>query len=167
MTPSFLSTVRLYALGRAAVFAVLVISVCPGMTALGDSKPQQDGNRLTYLDEPSDPYYPNLAFPKLLTPQWVGEPEVEAVVTLGIDDMRKVDRYEAFLRPILERLKKIDGRAPVSIVTNSIDPQHEQLQKWLAVWNWDTISAESVSWCEKTIPDTIPTSPPQFLLQDR
>lgn len=123
---------RLSAVGRVAAFAVLAISVCPVTRALGDSEPKQDGNRLTYLDEPSDPYYPNLVFPKLVTPQWVGEPEVEAVVTLGIDDMRQVDRYEAYLRPILERLKKIDGRAPVSIVTNSIDPQHEHLQKWLA-----------------------------------
>ncbi len=89
------------------------------------------GNRLTYLDDYSNPYYPNLAFPKLVTPQWVGEVGVEAVITLGVDDMRAVDRYEAFLRPILERLKKIDGRAPVSIVTNSIEPQHPHLQKWL------------------------------------
>ena len=59
------------------------------------------GNRLTYLDDFSNPYYPNLNFPKLVTPQWVGEEGVEAVITLGIDDMREVDRYEAYLRPIL------------------------------------------------------------------
>ena len=34
-----------------------------------------DGNRLTYLDS-SDPYYPSREFPKLITPQWVGEPGV-------------------------------------------------------------------------------------------
>ena len=50
-------------------------------------------------------------FPKLVTPQWVGEPGVEAVVILAIDDMRGPEKWEAFLRPILERLKKIDGRA--------------------------------------------------------
>jgi hypothetical protein len=32
----------------------------------------------------------------------------------------------------LERLKKIDGRAPVSIFCNGLDPQTSQLQSWLA-----------------------------------
>src|SRR5579883_1335087 len=89
-----------------------------------------DGNRLAYLDE-CDPYYPSGTFPKLITPQWVGEPGVEAVVILAIDDMREPKRYEAFLRPILRRLKQIDGRAPLSIMTNSVDPKDPQLQAWL------------------------------------
>ena len=76
-----------------------------------------DGNRFAYLDEPCDPYYVGRDFPRLTTPQWVGEPGVEAVVTLGIDDMRDPARYEKYLRPILERLKKIDGRAPVSMMS--------------------------------------------------
>ncbi|MDG1832145.1 MAG: hypothetical protein P8J63_02865, partial [Verrucomicrobiota bacterium] len=50
-------------------------------------------NRLTYLDDPS-PFYPHRNFPKLITPQWVGEDGVEAVVTLGIDDMRTAAKYE-------------------------------------------------------------------------
>ncbi len=89
-----------------------------------------DGNRLMYLDE-CDPYYPHRTFPKLVTPQWVGEPGVEAVVILAIDDMRGHEKWEAFLRPILERLKKIDGRAPVSIMTCKIDPNDPHLQTWL------------------------------------
>src|SRR5437868_15386975 len=80
------------------------------------------GNRLAYLDE-LNPYYPHAKFPKLITPQWVGEPGVEAVVILAIDDMREPARYEAFLRPILRRLQKIDGRAPVSIMTCSVNPK--------------------------------------------
>ena len=32
---------------------------------------------------------------------------------------------------MLDRLKEIDGRAPVSIFTNSIDPKSPQLQEWL------------------------------------
>ena len=88
------------------------------------------GNRLTYLDG-SDPYYVSRTFPRLTTPQWVGEPGVEAVITLGIDDMRGHEKWERYLRPILERLKKIDGRAPVSIMTCKIDPRNEHLQKWL------------------------------------
>lgn len=89
-------------------------------------------NSLTYLDEYSDSYYPGTDFPKLTTPQWVGEEGVDAVVTLGIDDMRDTAKYEAYLRPILNRLKAIDGRAPVSIMTCQIDPNDPQLQTWIA-----------------------------------
>src|SRR5207249_6096511 len=87
-------------------------------------------NRLTYLDG-SDPFYAGLNFPKLTTPQWVGEPGVEAVVILSIDDLRTPEKYEAFLRPILDRLKQIDGRAPVSIFCNALEPQQPQFQAWL------------------------------------
>ena len=90
-----------------------------------------DGNRLTYFDE-NNPYYPHLKSPKLTTPQWVGEKGVEAVVILAIDDMRDPKKYEDYLRPILIRLKQIDGRAPVSIMTCNINPKDEQLQQWLA-----------------------------------
>src|SRR3954468_21573160 len=90
----------------------------------------QDGNRLTYLDE-NNPYYVSRTFPKLTTPMWVSEDGVEAVVVLGIDDMRDPDKYEGFLRPILNRLKRIDGRAPVSIMTNQVNPSHPRLQAWL------------------------------------
>src|SRR5215475_3598423 len=89
-----------------------------------------DGNRLMYLDE-CDPYNPHRTFPKLTTPQWVGEPGVEAVVILAIDDMREPQKYETFLRPLLDRLKQIDGRAPVSIFCNQLDPQNPQLGTWL------------------------------------
>jgi len=90
-----------------------------------------DGNRLAYLDGPLDPYYPHRDFPKLITPQWVGEDGVDCVVTLAIDDMRDSAKYEAYLRPILDRLKQIDGRAPVSIMSCRADPADPQLQKWL------------------------------------
>jgi putative membrane-bound dehydrogenase-like protein len=90
-----------------------------------------DGNRLTYLDG-VDPYYVGLNSPKLVTPQWVGEDGVEAVVVLAIDDMRdNAPRYEAVLRPVLDRLKAIDGRAPVSIMTCSVRPDDPRLQGWL------------------------------------
>jgi putative membrane-bound dehydrogenase-like protein len=89
-----------------------------------------DRNRLAYLDR-ADPYYVGGSFPKLVTPQWVGEPGVEAVVILAIDDMRGPEKWEAYLRPILDRLKKIDGRAAVSIMTNQIEPNHPHLQTWL------------------------------------
>ncbi|MCH7728492.1 MAG: hypothetical protein IH991_18730, partial [Planctomycetes bacterium] len=90
-----------------------------------------DGNRFTYLDQVCDPYYVHGEFPKLITPQWIEEEDVEAVVVLAIDDMRDTKKYEAYLRPILNRLKKIDGRAPVSIMTCNVDAQDPQLVEWL------------------------------------
>ncbi len=95
-----------------------------------------DANRLTYLDD-SSPFWPTSQSPKFTTPQWVGEPGVDAVVVLAIDDMREPAKYEAFLRPILDRLKRIepahggDGRAPVSIMTNVVQPDDPQLAAWL------------------------------------
>jgi putative membrane-bound dehydrogenase-like protein len=89
-----------------------------------------DGNQLASLNE-VNPYYPQQDFPKLITPQWVGEPGVEAVVVLAIDDMRDPEKYETFLRPILNRLKAIDGRAALSIMTNQVKPDHPRLQSWL------------------------------------
>ncbi len=83
------------------------------------------------LPDGTDLYHPRRDFPKLLTPQWIADDGVDAAVILAIDDMRDPVKYEAFLRPILNRLKRIDGRAPVSIMTCSIDPKHSQLQAWL------------------------------------
>ncbi len=88
------------------------------------------GNRLTYLDSPVDPYYVTQETARLITPQWVGEAGVDAVIVLAIDDMSDAEKYEQFLRPILDRLKRIDGRAPVSIMTQSIDPALPRLQSW-------------------------------------
>src|SRR5271166_3429857 len=85
-------------------------------------------DNLAYLYE-VNPYHPHKDFPKLITPQWVGEPGVEAVVVLAIDDMHDPERYETYLRPILNRLKAIDGRAPLSIMTNSVRPDHPRLQQ--------------------------------------
>lgn len=108
-------------------FPALLLALLLPVPALAQSK---DGNRLAYLDE-VNPYYPSRTFPKLITPQWIGEPGVEAAVILAIDDMKEPKRYEAFLRPILRRLQKIDGRAPVSIMSCWVDPKDPQLQTWL------------------------------------
>ncbi|HLX63381.1 MAG TPA: PVC-type heme-binding CxxCH protein [Planctomycetota bacterium] len=88
------------------------------------------GNRLVYLDE-NDPYYVSLNFPKLVTPQWIGEEGIDAAIILSIDDLRDPPKYEAFLRPILTRLKEIDGRAPLSIFCNRTDTAHPLFQTWL------------------------------------
>jgi putative membrane-bound dehydrogenase-like protein len=107
-------------------FAGFVIA----MTACVAGACAGDGNRLAYLDE-MNPYYPGRNFPKLVTPQWVGEEGVEAVVVLAIDDMRGHVKWETSLRPIIDRLKQIDGRAPISIMTCTIDPKEPHLQTWL------------------------------------
>lgn len=110
---------------------ILALGVCLlTIPANAQSPKATPGNRLAYLDD-LDPYYPHAKFPKLITPQWVGEDGVEAVVILAIDDMRDPAKYEAYLRPILRRLQKIDGRAPVSIMTCSVKPDDPQLQTWL------------------------------------
>ncbi|HTL57810.1 MAG TPA: PVC-type heme-binding CxxCH protein [Candidatus Limnocylindrales bacterium] len=87
-------------------------------------------NRVTFLDS-NDPFYVGTDFPKLTTAQWIGEPGVDAAVILAIDDMTETARYETFLRPVLDRLKRIDGRAPVSIMTRFVPIADPQLQRWL------------------------------------
>ena len=96
-----------------------------------DAAAPSPGNRLAHLDG-NDLFYPHRDFARLTTPQWIGEPDVEAVVILSIDDLRETGKYETFLRPILERLKRIDGRAPVSIMVNAQSPTNAQFQAWLA-----------------------------------
>jgi putative membrane-bound dehydrogenase-like protein len=103
---------------------------CCALWLLPTIAPAADGNRLTYLDG-NDPYFVSRLFPRLTTPQWIGEEGVEAVVILAIDDMNATAKYETYLRPILRRLQVIDGRAPVSIMTNRVDPKEPHLQKWL------------------------------------
>ena len=73
-------------------------------------------HNLSYLTD-NNPWYPRHEFPKLITPQWVSEAGVDTVVVLAIDDMRDTAQYETYLRPIRQRLRQIDGRAPVSIMT--------------------------------------------------
>src|SRR5262249_41986283 len=110
-------------MNRLLASLLLASTACPAFEAKG-------ATRLAYLDT-NDPYYVSRKFPKLITPQWVGEDGVEAVVILAIDDMRGHEKWEAYLRPILNRLKQIDGRAPVSIMTCQIDPKQPHLQTWL------------------------------------
>ena len=92
-----------------------------------------DGNRLTHLDEPNNPWQFDFGSPKLVTPQWIGEAGVEAVVVLAIDDMSgDGQRFRDYLTPIIDRLKQIDGRGPVSITCNRPDPIHTNMQWFLA-----------------------------------
>jgi putative membrane-bound dehydrogenase-like protein len=111
-------------------FAALLLALIT--SAISAAPFSTNGNRLAYLDG-DDPFYPGLNFPKLITPQWIGEDGVDAVVILSIDDMRNNEpKYEAMLRPIIARLKKIDGRAPVSIMVNTTSSTNELVKRWLA-----------------------------------
>src|SRR5438445_3601332 len=101
------------------IFLPLVFFVLTGFAA---SSP----NRFTVLDEFCDIYYPNASYPKLTTPQWIGEEGVDAALVLAIDDMRDPKRYEAYLRPILDRLKQIEGRAALSIMTCKVEANDAQ-----------------------------------------
>ena len=108
-------------------FVALLLCVVHSLGAENPVPATLSANRLTYLDE-SDPFYVGMKFPKLTTPQWVGEAGVECVVILGIDDMgADCQPYERVLRPVLERLKQIDGRAPVSIFCNNVKPDEPHL----------------------------------------
>src|SRR5262249_50946149 len=101
---------------RAAALAALLGSLCASLTVAQAG----EANRLAYLDE-NDPFYVSRSFPKLVTEQWVGEPGVQAVVILAVDDLRdKTDKWEKFLRPIIDHLKTIEGRAPISVMSNRI-----------------------------------------------
>jgi hypothetical protein len=110
--------------------ALAFVLAAPQCMAQTNEAAKSAANRLAYLDE-SDPFYVGLNFPKLTTPQWVGEPGVDAVIILAVDDMKETPKYETFLRPILDRLKQIDGRAPVSIMCTAIDSRNDKLQSWL------------------------------------
>ena len=90
-----------------------------------------DGNRLVHLDEPNNPWQFHRQSPKLITPQWIGEKGVHGVAVLAIDDMSGDGlHFRNYLSPIIDRLKLIDGRGPVSITCNRPDPTHPNMQ-WL------------------------------------
>lgn len=108
---------------KSTLFPVLLPFLLSSVAGAGD------GNRLSYLDN-LDPYHVSRDFPKLITPQWVSD-GVDAVVIYAIDDMQKPQQYEKFLRPILNRLERIDGKAHLSIMTRSLDPKDPLLQQWL------------------------------------
>jgi len=99
-----------------------------------------DGSRFVYLDE-RDPYYPQAGSPKLTTPMWVGEPGVDAVILLSVDDMGRPaaqsrsdvspEEFERFLTPLIQRLQRIDGRAPIAIMTCQTHPNSPTVQRLL------------------------------------
>ena len=111
------------------LFAALV--ACGVLAGNVVAAPPSGANRFAHLDT-SDPFYVSSSTAKLTTPQWIGEPGVDAVVVLAIDDLRDPPRWEAYLRPIINRLKQHAGHASVSIMTCKVNPADPQLNAWLA-----------------------------------
>ena len=103
----------------------LLVSICTTTWAA-------DGNRLVHLDEPNNPWQFHRESAKLITPQWIGEEGVEAVLVLAIDDLAGDGQgFRNYLTPIIERLQEIDGRGPVSITCIRPDPAHANMQWFL------------------------------------
>ena len=82
------------ALLLACVSLTQAILRCPAIAA----EPEQHEARAS---QPTNwnPYYPNRDSPRLTTPNWVGEPGVEAVVVLAIDDMRDTGQVRGLSPP--------------------------------------------------------------------
>lgn len=114
---------------KRALFHV-VISGLFITSAQSHAEPVTAGNRLAYLDS-ENPFWPGLEMPKFTTPQWIGDKDVEAVVIFAIDDMKAPGPYEEFSRTLIDRLKRIDGRGAVSIMTNKVEPAHPHFQQFL------------------------------------
>lgn len=126
--------------GRCGVIFVGLLMIAGSM--FGASS----GSRLAYLDE-QNPYCVDGDFPKLTTPMWAGEEGVEAAILLSIDDMcrsfpegrptglpvyaRQPRVYFDFLKPAIDRLRRIDGRAPISVFCLQLDAEDELVQKML------------------------------------
>ena len=117
------------------ILLIVVCLICQAIRA-----EEQVGSRFAYLDE-LNPYYPHGSFPKLTTPMWIGEEGVDAVILLSIDDMGgpsfrprfdvSPEAFSRFLEPMVERLKKIDGRAPLAIMTCQTPPKNSTLPRFL------------------------------------
>ena len=109
------------------LFLVFAVFSCTGPSAV-----VADGNRLAHLDEPNNPWQFERGSAKLVTPQWIGEEGVEAVLVLAIDDMSGDGQgFRNYLSPIIARLQQIDGRGPVSITCMRPKVNHPNMQWFL------------------------------------
>ena len=127
------------------------------------------GSRFTYLDK-LDPYYPRPGFPRHTTPMWVGREGVDAVILLSVDDMGgppfrprydvSPEAFERFLAPLIERLREIDGRAPISVMTCQAPPNSRTV---LLESCWPTgVSRPAISKCRRCLRTGVlsqPTAP--------
>ncbi len=113
-------------------FAFVLIAFASSFASLRAQPIASPGNRCTYLHDPS-PFYAGPSLPRVTTPMWIGEENVDAAVILSIDDLTeaRVDHYRDFLAPILARLDEIQGYSPLNIFTNRIDPSDPQVQRWI------------------------------------
>lgn len=120
----------LYPIG-VLVLLVLLLVWRPGFQSSSSPLQVTRDDSTVLTDRFTNPYWPDRTSPKLTTPQWIGDEGVEAAAVLSIDDMREVDPYAQYLEPILQRLEEAYGAAPLSIFTNTIDPNAPGLQRFL------------------------------------
>jgi hypothetical protein len=83
----------------------LLIALLSAVASFSIGQTSQGG--LPSYSPPIDPFWPEADSPKLTTPEWIGEEGVDAAITISIDDMRDTAKYEAFIRPILDKLKEV------------------------------------------------------------
>jgi hypothetical protein len=89
-----------------------------------------DANRLVELDGETSSTGRTVR-PRLTTPQWVGEEGVDCVVLLGLEAEGTLAEWQPVVRPVVERLKQIEGRAPLSLFARDVDPGEPPLRTWL------------------------------------
>jgi len=80
---------------------VLLILVSPSLYAGKHTR----GNRFAYLDA-REVWYPDLSLPKFITPQWIDDAKVEAVIILSMDDMVEPEPFQQVLEPLFICLKQ-------------------------------------------------------------
>ena len=61
---------------------IIATWLCPSYETI---RPVSADNPHSYLAEYSEPYYPGTNFPKLITPQWVGEAGVDPCFDQSVD----------------------------------------------------------------------------------
>jgi len=117
---------------------VWLLVLCASSLAYGGTR----GNRLAHLDR-EDPYYVDHESARLVTPQWVGEAGVECVIVPAIDDLRdNAAHLDALIRPMIERLKAIDGRAPITHFALRCEADDPLVRRWLD----EGLSIEAHTW---------------------
>ena len=114
--------------------ALLSLLLLPGPLSADSA----GGSRFDYLEE-SGPFYPNGDFPRLITPQWIGEPGVDAVIHLTVDGISQVKSLPDhaltpaacldFLEPAIRYLTAIDGRAPITLYALRVHPRDPTLKR--------------------------------------
>ncbi|MGI9456606.1 MAG: PVC-type heme-binding CxxCH protein, partial [Aeoliella sp.] len=113
-----------------ALYAVVGLANFAALATCTAEAPAGVANRLNYLDDFCEPFYPQRELAKLTTPQWIGQSGVEAVVILTIEGSANDAALRAALAPIVDRLKTIDEGVPLTIFTESPPKVRTEWEAW-------------------------------------